>query len=367
MQPNLRKTILNLHLILGLLIGVFLLVLAVTGSIIAFEKEIDRLLNPSFYRVMPQARTLSIDDLVGRVERANPGKQVTNFAISPDAGSADLAILSGATFVTINQYTGEIVGVRNPRSSFVLIAHQIHLRLLGGRTGELIVGIVDLLLIPVVLAGLYLWLPLKRVTVRTGTSRRRFYFDLHNALGFFSSVFILGFAVSGAIIDFEEWTFPAIYGLTASRPVAVPNAPVPVPGATAITADRALAVARAAVPEAAPVAIANSLRARIYRVSLRFPEDRTPGGRTRVWVDQFSGHAILVDSSRTAPLGARVINQNRALHTGDVFGPASRAFNVLVCLALVFQVISGPYLWWAGRKRRSAPVANSQAAINSQP
>jgi uncharacterized iron-regulated membrane protein len=95
----------------------------------------------------------------------------------------------------------------------------------------------------------------------------------------------------------------------------------------------------------------------VYSVSARFPEDLTPGGRSRVYIDQYSGAVLIAEGSRTAPAGSRVITLNRAIHTGDVFGMPSKIVMSLASLAVVVQLVSGLLLWW--RKRASPRPARA--------
>jgi uncharacterized iron-regulated membrane protein len=55
-----RRLILKLHLWLAMIAGAFLLVLGITGGILAFEPELDRLLHPHLSRVKPAGTTLSL-------------------------------------------------------------------------------------------------------------------------------------------------------------------------------------------------------------------------------------------------------------------------------------------------------------------
>lgn len=84
-----------------------------------------------------------------------------------------------------------------------------------------------------------------------------------------------------------------------------------------------------------------------YNVRMRFSEDRTPGGRSWVGVDQYNGKVLVVQNSRTAPLAVRALLMNRQIHTGDVFGTPSR----IVMSASSLQAISGLVMWWKRRKQ----------------
>jgi uncharacterized iron-regulated membrane protein len=60
---RLRLFMRDLHLIGGLVAVVFLVVLGFTGSIMAFETDIDRRLNPSRFRVVPHNKPLPFNFL----------------------------------------------------------------------------------------------------------------------------------------------------------------------------------------------------------------------------------------------------------------------------------------------------------------
>src|SRR6188768_3097132 len=73
----LRRALFNLHMIAGLAAAVFLVVLGLTGSIMAFEEEIDRATHPHLFRVDAQGRTpLSLTALTGRLASSVPGRVV---------------------------------------------------------------------------------------------------------------------------------------------------------------------------------------------------------------------------------------------------------------------------------------------------
>jgi len=96
----------------------------------------------------------------------------------------------------------------------------------------------------------------------------------------------------------------------------------------------------------------------------RFPEDRTPAGRSRVYLDQFSGKVLLAENTRTAPLGTRILNVKRSAHTGDIFGAPTQALYFIVSFGIGVQVITGVIIWWNSRKpkRGTRRAADETAA-----
>ncbi len=84
---------------------------------------------------------------------------------------------------------------------------------------------------------------------------------------------------------------------------------------------------------------------------MKFPEDRTPAGRSRVYIDRFSGAVLLVQNTRTAPRGTLILNSKRSAHTGDIFGAPTRALYVAVSLGIAVQAITGAAIRWNSRRR----------------
>ena len=348
----LRRTLFTLHMIAGLAAALFAIVLGLTGSIMAFEDEIDHVTHPHLFRVDPRGRTsLSLTALTDRLSSVLPGPVVAyGMGVTPDR-SYSLGTSRGTVFV--NQYTGEVLGTRDG-PTWLNNVHQIHLRLLAGNTGKTIVSWAGVVIMLLTISGLYLWWPVKRVSIDLAAGGRRVWFDAHNAIGVISFAFLLVLAFTGAIIGFERTTTPLLYSVTASRPYPG-NVPVtPVAGGHVISPDEAVAIAARTLPGAAPILANVTTGTAAYRVALRYPEDLTPGGRSRVFVDPYSGAVLQAESSRTTAAGTRLVNLNRAVHTGDVFGIPTKIVMSLASLAAVAQAITGTVMWWKRPRSRSS-------------
>jgi len=347
-----RKLLFNLHLYLALASGVFVILLGVTGAIMAFEPELDHLLHARLSYVSPRGRALSLAEIAVAVDQAFPGERIGGYQISTDPGlSYGVSLRRG--LVSVNQYTGEILGVRPGGPDFLSRVHQLHLRLLWqtrADPGKKIISWVGVVILFLLLSGLYLWWPYQRVKISRGASGFRFWFELHNSFGILSFVFLLLLTFTGVMIGFEQTTVPMFYRITGSQPSErPPQPPPPSPGAKPIPPDQAIEIARQAIPGATPFQIQIPGPRGAYQIRSRFPEDLTPGGRSAVIVDQYTGKVLFAEGSRTAPAGARMVIQNRALHTGDIFGIPSKTVMSLACLMLVAQAVSGASMWWKRR------------------
>src|SRR3982751_6223982 len=351
-----RRTLFNLHMIGGLAAGVFVIVLGLTGSIMAFEEEIDHATHPHLFYVDPQGRPpLPLALLTQRLSAALP-KPVGAYGmgVTPNL-SYSLATSAGTAFV--NQYTGEILGTRDA-PTWLSTVHQIHLRLLAGDTGKTVMSCAGAALMLLTLSGLYLWWPVKRVSIDVAARGRRLWFDVHNAIGVVSFLCLLVLALTGTIIGFERVTTPWIYRATGSQPYPGNVRVAAVPDGKVIPPDDAVAIAARALPGAAPIAVNVTSGKAPYRVALRYPEDRTPGGRSRVFVDPYTGAVLQAESSRTTAAGTRVVILNRAVHTGDILGLPTKILVSLVSLAAVVQVMSGVLMWW--KRPRAARTGSTK-------
>jgi uncharacterized iron-regulated membrane protein len=238
---------------------------------------------------------------------------------------------------------------------FLAYVHQLHLRLLirnKADTGKTIVSWAGVAMLFLLVSGLYLWWPLKRFKMGGKMSGRRFWFDLHNAIGIFSLLFLLTLTLTGLMIGFEEQTQPMFYKLTGSQPSQAPKVPPPPPDATPITPDRAMQIARDALPGTFPFQINVPGPKGAYQIRSRFPEDLTGGGRSRVVVEQYTGAVLFAEGSRTAPGGARITIANRAIHTGEILGVPSKIAMSLASLMAVVQVVSGVVMWWKRKPKQ---------------
>src|ERR1051326_3394640 len=311
---SMRKVVLKLHRWIALIGGFFIVVLSLTGSIMAFEQEIDHLVHWKVTYVTEGSRMLSLADITAIVTRAFPGEAIRGYNISTSR-EISYQVATRKRTVFVNQYNGEILGnMAEPDrlTKFLGDIHQLHLRLLirsprdPGKTIESWAGVAIIFLS---LSGLYLWWPLKRVTIEWNGPTLRRWFDLHNTAGFFSLVFLLILASTGTLIGFDETTTPLFFKITGSSPpprfprTSGPHTPETKP----ITPDQAVEIARTALAGAAPFAIEVPGPNGVYFIRARFPEDLTPGGRSQIVIDQYSGKVLFVQGSRTAPAGARLV------------------------------------------------------------
>lgn len=105
-----RTLLLKIHLYLGLVAALFLAVLGLTGSIMAFEGDIEHWLHPSLWYVVEGSRPFAEGDLIAGVERQFAPARVAAVQISQHRNLAQLMDLTDRSRVTVNPYTGAVLG-----------------------------------------------------------------------------------------------------------------------------------------------------------------------------------------------------------------------------------------------------------------
>jgi uncharacterized iron-regulated membrane protein len=344
----------KLHRIGGVAAGLFLLILGVSGSVMAFSEEIDSLLHPSLFRVVSQGQPLPLGQLASSAASVlRPGESIGTCVPSTraDAASSSFIVFGGHDRIPrqifVDQHTGRVLGSLSGLR-FVTIMKALHS--IAG-----VMGCSSLILAFLALSGLYLWWPRKRIKIGLSGNVQRLSFDLHNAIGLFSSLFLLFFAITGTCMAFE----PLFYAITHSKLVTQPAFSMAQVGLKPVSLDLVATAAKDTLPGATVLWIVIPRQPReAYFAKMRFPEDRSDNGSSMVWIDQFSGKVLAVASSRTAPLGNKIQNMNLLIHTGAVFGNGGRAFAAFVSLILVLQTVTGLQLWW-NRRRRKVPRASA--------
>lgn len=355
-----RKFLLSLHLWAGLIAAVFLILLGVTGSLMVFEDEIDRALNPKLTWVTPGEKRLTLTEMKSRLEEKYSGRTVVGFLISPRNDIAWEASLQSKASpdrlnIAFNQFTGDVLGNDSDRNNFVSYVHSFHLRLMMGDVGGSIVSWAALLLLFLSLSGVVLWWPRKMLTVNPRSQIKQFNFELHQALGIYLSLFLMIFAVTAMVIHWENEATRLANRITHSTdPPPFPRMQPLTPNAVTLSPDRLLSIAESAAPGANASWIL--LAGNPVRIAMKYPEDRTPSGRTNIFVDAYSGDIVYQLNSRSGPLGFRMVKLwNREIHTGDIGGLPTRILACVLSLLLPLMAVTGPLIWWNRRKRQAGP------------
>ncbi len=340
-----KKFFLLVHLYLGLAAAFFLLVISLSGAVIAFEPELNRLVHPQLATVQPRASAVNWDTVRSEVELQLPGWRVIRFYF-PDHpnDSTYLRLRSSATHrirhIYVNQYTGKVLGSTEDGSNWIIKVHDLHVNFLSGKIGNTIVAVATYLLAILSIPGMVIWWPKKTYRVKQSRSTMGATRDLHASIGFWSFAAMLLFSLTGLGLHYQTGKLLLLLNPPAKQSLHYG------PGhGTSI--EGMLQSAHEALPGAATPRLLLSERAGepvfIYQ---RFREDKTPAGRSFTTIDPHTGAVLSVGSSRTAPLlQTALVEWTREIHTGTILGLPTRILAVFCALLLAVLTVTGPMIW----------------------
>lgn len=383
-KSRLNNIITWLHLWLGLVSGIVVLIVSITGCLFVFQEEISHFIHHKTYYIEPPASgsaqvALPLSVLQQKAQAAlGPDAPVTYMTTYSDpdrswefmsyvAGDPDALTYGGTMKVYksafLNPYTGSVTGFVNYKTDFFMVVKGIHWSLyLNDAIGQRIVGWSTLIFVILLITGLIMWWPKKwnkknrdsSFKVRWKAKFKRLNYDLHNVLGFYSLIIALILALTGLTWAFQ-WFSKAVYATAtlSTAPISYPvyNSDTTAASRIAGPVDYALAATRQAYPHAkryttAPV----ESKAAAISVSA-YGHEGTYYDANTLYFDQGTGKRLGKELYKEQNLGKKLVSMNYDIHVGAIGGLLGKIIAFLVSLVCASLPVTGFYIWW-GRKRK---------------
>lgn len=390
----LYRAIWRWHFYAGLYVVPFLLVLACTGLIMLYGNSIETFLGKKYF-VAPGGERITLVDQAAAAKAAVPGGEVSLFVSPRSDDRANVFIVNAddkAHVVSVDPHDGKILGTIVKDDTWFYWAENIHGTLLIGDLGDRLQEIAAGLGVVLVLTGLYLWWPrdgrgLAQALVPNLAVRGRILWkNLHMTVGFYMSVVLLLFFVSGLSWSgvwgekiFQAWsTFPAAkwdnvplsdkthanmnHGASKEVPWTLEQTPMPASGSGGgavglpegmpVTLDTVAAFARSiGFDEQFRINLPAGAEG-VYTISADSMDADTtsPTGDRTVHLDQYTGKILADVRYADYGLAGKAMAVGIALHEGTM-GLWNTLLNMAFCLGVAFMCLSGLVMWW---KRRPA-------------
>jgi len=356
------KRLYKFHSWLGLIAGLGLLVIGLTGSVLVFKDELDRLLIPGLVTVkQPLDPALSLDSLLTEFRLHLPGYEMTGWLPPAEPG------LSGQVFakahgekegklIYVNPATGEPLA--NPmewNASVMNWLLELHYTLLGDHVGAFIAGLFALGLCLLGVTGVWLYRGFWKTLflLRWRRSLRIFLSDLHKMVGITSTAFNLILGFTGAY-----WNLTHIIGHWIEGPEPEP---VKMVGpAFELPLDDLLSEAQSQIPgfQLRFLSLPETTGGPIMLMGCLADQHifRSPYGST-VSFDSKTGAITDVVDSRKAGPWAQFVDSFSALHFGNFGGWPVKILWCLGGLSPGILAVSGAMMYFKrsriGKKRFS--------------
>lgn len=351
-----KKTIRSLHLFLGLLSGLVVFIVALSGSIYAFEKEIRSVIHRDLYTCHQPGNTrLSMDDLLDTVRTKYKGQKIRNVQVFAEPDRNIQVNLKNKTAVFVNPYTGSIAGDFNQDKEVLGIVLQLHRRLLLGEAGEAITGASALVFFVMLVSGIILWWPrsarsLKhktRLSFRFGP--RRALFDLHNVAGFYASWILLFTVLSGLVMSYK-WAEKTMFSLAGSKKDERKFKSAPL--ATRAGLEGIAAKYGQLYPGKQKTFVLPEDSSGTIRISVLLDASGFYNQVDHFFVDQYSGDEVHAKKFSEQNAGERLRATTYNIHTGKVFGLFGEIVVFFAGLIAASLPVTGFLLWRHKRRKK---------------
>ena len=215
-----RRALFQVHLWVGIGIGLYILLISLSGSAIVYRPQLMKRFERPTVHVAVSGAKLSPQELTQRVQQAHTSYEVDNVFPSrrPDRPTA-VFLKRGNKEISrlFNPYTGEDLG--DPSSRIERTVNWLvdfHDNLLSGKTGRFWNGVGSILVTLTSLTGLILWWPgiknwRRSTVINWKASFPLFNWTLHSVIGFWCSVLVLIWGLTGIYFTFPD-PFNALFG-----------------------------------------------------------------------------------------------------------------------------------------------------------
>ena len=214
-----RRVFIFIHLWLGLVIGLWFSLIGLSGSVLAWRSELTAMeLRAKFPVEKPSANapmiSLSQAIAIGKPQSQTPPSEAPpSEALTitiPNSRMPFYSVVQGRArrgqMTLIDPYSGRWHPAVNTRDTLTGTIQQFHQRLIAGARGYVANGFFNVLAVPLVLSGLWLWWPKNvaqlraRLQVKRGTSLKRKLYDLHNVMGIYLYGILFVTTLTGAML-----------------------------------------------------------------------------------------------------------------------------------------------------------------------
>jgi uncharacterized iron-regulated membrane protein len=377
-----RKVLFWLHLSAGVLAGLIILMMSVTGVLLTYERQLQSWEDgPYYYQPAPGEQRLTVDQLILAANRTK-GFETDNLILASADDAPFIARMGRSQTQHLNPYTGEIYTPHGDTlSGFFADVRSLHRWFM--MTGEArstardITGAANLLFLFLLLSGSYLWLP---KVFTWGTLKVRVWFNplanttaardfnWHHVFAFWAAIPLIIIIPTATVFNYS-WANNLVYTLAGDTPPerGVSEAPDPQDEpSNAISIDALVATAKSYSANWKTLSFSvPALGAQNVTFTLDEGNGGEPQKRHTVTLNRVSGAAAAFVPFTDQSPGVRARRWVRFLHTGEALGMAGQTLAGLASAAAVLLVWTGLSLalrrFTRWRVRANDPVPKTAA------
>lgn len=411
---TLRSILFWLHLACGVVAGIVIFIMSVTGALLTYQRQITAWADTRGYHIEPQGQRLTTDALIAKVGESRPDLSPTAVMVRSDPTAPASLTIGAGRQLFVDPYTGAALGEGNGqgvRAFFrVMVEWHRYVAASGASRplGRAVTGASNLAFLFIVLSGLFLWWPkswkwssVRSITWFKGGLRGKARdFNWHNTIGFWSAI-PLAIIVAGGVVISYPWATALVYRAYGEAPPAPAGAgargggpggrgagagaaargvgpgaergeantrgevpPSPRPQLEGAQLETMVALAATQMPDWKTISVAlPSGNAPRVILTLDSGDGGQPQKRATLTVDRRTGETVRWEPFSSQSAGRKARTWLRFAHTGEVYGLTGQTLAGLVTAGGAVLVWTGlalalrRFTAWRKRSREAMPKA----------
>ena len=385
-----KKWSAKLHLWFGLSIGLLIFIISITGALYVFKDEVENFTRKEYIyhneKNIDQKQILPIRQIEKLVNEQTKEKYPIHWVNIPIDSKMSYQFywyehkpdewnyfeeFPIYKLAYVNPYTGKVLQVYDEKNGFFAIVKSIHWSfLLKQDWGTYVVGIPVIIFLIMLLTGIVLWWPKNksarkqrfRFQWKETTQWKRKNYDLHNILGFYSSIFALILTITGLFYAFfvvqasiyyifsgGETAYPDFSKITTKAPIEMRNK-----GTLDKISDK--------VKELYPHAYGFSLdlghphlddhehpNFEVYVKHLSYSYHKS----SSLIFDENSGELLHRHDPEDKNFGEKTVAANYDIHVGAILGLPTKIIAFIVSVIIASMPVTGFLIWYGRRKKNN--------------
>lgn len=381
-----------LHLWLGLISGIIMLIVCLTGAIWVFGDEIKAFITPPVKVAYQNKPILSPSQITKIAGSLYPGRPLAyldyqkNKAVEVAVGDWG----KDTKLLFLDPYTGKILGERLMEDQTTLFFYFIesgHRFLwMPWKIGRAVVNYGTLMFVFLLITGLVWWYPKKwtkstrekSFKIKWSANWKRVNIDLHNVFGFYAVLILLALSLSGMVYGIK-WYSAGLYWSTSGGET-LPEWEAKVSDTTLVDPvfhlEQALDKALVSIVKHYPDAEGYYLRIpdrKDFKASISvsiYPHIGQTYANETVYFDRHNGQEIEQKafdrlSYRDASFGLKLRRMNYDIHVGQILGLPGKILAFFASVIGATLPVTGFIIWYNrkfGKKKKKAGVKIKKGA-----
>ncbi len=201
-----------IHKWFGLIAGVFILLMGLSGSVLVFHEEIQLLEHRRLLNIVNNQKPVVIDNAYQALAHLYPQHEIRLIKFSENPKETLIFNVRNTTerlLVFSHPYTGQLLNVVDNKNTILYFILDLHYSFYAGYLGKVLVFVIGLVFLASLITGLIIY---KKALIETllfkrtftNKSKRSLHSSLHHYVGVWALLLNILLAITGILIGFDN-------------------------------------------------------------------------------------------------------------------------------------------------------------------